>query len=75
MGYYQDDFVVWDFCIYFFSYRAREAIMSNESFEQQTVLQRLLDDINLMMCLCLVFPTVFYVLWGVMEVATIPVGK
>ena len=49
--------------------------MSNESFVQQTVLQRILDDINLMMCLCLVMPTVFYTLWGVMEVANMPVGK
>lgn len=49
--------------------------MSNEPFEQQTVLQRILDDINLIMCLCLVIPTVFYMLWGVMEVATIPLGK
>lgn len=49
--------------------------MSNEPIEQQTVLQRILDDINLIMCLCLVMPTVFYTLWGVMEVATIPIGK
>lgn len=49
--------------------------MSNEPFEQQTVLQRILDDINFMMMLGLVMPTVFYVLWGVMEVATIPLGN
>ena len=49
--------------------------MSNEPFEQQTVLQRILDDINFIMCLGLVIPTVFYMLWGVMEVVTIPLGK
>lgn len=40
-----------------------------------TVLQRILDDINFVMMLGLVVPTVFYVLWGVMEVANIPLGK
>ena len=49
--------------------------MSNEANAPQTVLQRILDDVNLIMCLGLVIPTVFYMLWGVMEVATIPLGK
>ena len=48
--------------------------MSGE-IQEQTVLRRILDDINLMMCLCLVMPTVFYVMWGVMEVANMPIGK
>ncbi len=40
-----------------------------------TVLQRILDDINFVLMLGLVVPTVFYVLWGVMEVVTIPLAK
>ncbi len=49
--------------------------MSNEPIEQQTVLQRVLDDINFIMMLGLVVPTVFYTLWGVMEVASIPLAR
>ena len=49
--------------------------MSNEENVTPTVLQRILDDINFMMLLGLVVPTVFYTLWGVMEVVTIPLGN
>jgi len=40
-----------------------------------TVLQRVLDDQNFILMLGLVVPTVFYTLWGVMEVVTIPLAK
>ena len=49
--------------------------MSNEPIERQTVLQRILDDINFVLMLGLVVPTVFYTLWGVMEVVTIPMAR
>lgn len=49
--------------------------MSNEPVEKQTILQRILDDINFVLMLGLVVPTVFYTLWGVMEVVTIPMIK
>ncbi len=49
--------------------------MSNEENFRPTVLQRILDDINFVMMLGLVVPTVFYTLWGVMEVVTIPMAK
>ena len=49
--------------------------MSNEENVTPTVLQRILDDINFMLVLGLVVPTVFYTLWGVMEVVTIPLGN
>lgn len=49
--------------------------MSNEPVEQQTVLQRVLDDINFILMLGLVVPTVFYTLWGVMEVASLPMAR
>ena len=35
--------------------------------------QRLLDNPFLLLFLGIVFPTVFYILWGIMEIATIPV--
>ncbi len=49
--------------------------MSNEEKVTPTVLQRILDDINFVMMLGLVVPTVFYTLWGVMETVTIPLTK
>jgi len=36
--------------------------------------QRLLDNHFLLLFLGIVFPTVFYILWGIMEIATIPVA-
>ncbi len=36
------------------------------------VMQRILDDQFFLVMLGLVVPTVFYTLWGVMEVVTIP---
>jgi hypothetical protein len=36
--------------------------------------QRVLDNPFLLLFLGIVVPTVFYVLWGVMEIATIPIA-
>ena len=38
------------------------------------VMQRILDDQFFLVMLGLVVPTVFYTLWGVMEVVTIPLA-
>jgi len=40
-----------------------------------TVLQRVLDDNSLLLFLCITVPTVFYLLWGIMEVLSIPLQK
>lgn len=50
--------------------------MENQN-ENQTVsvLQQILDNPFLLLFLGVVMPTVFYILWGVMEIATIPVGR
>lgn len=48
---------------------------ANEAKKPMTVLQRVLDDQNFMLMLGLVMPTVFYTLWGVMEVVTIPLAQ
>jgi len=40
-----------------------------------TVLQRVLDDNSLLLFLCITVPTVFYILWGIMEVLSIPLHK
>ena len=39
------------------------------------VMQRILDNPFLLLFLGITIPTVLYVVWGVMEVASIPIGK
>jgi hypothetical protein len=39
------------------------------------VMQRVLDNPFLLLFLGVVFPTVFYILWGIMEIVQIPVAK
>ncbi len=38
-------------------------------------MQRVLDNHFLLLFIGVVMPTVFYILWGVMEIATIPVAN
>ena len=39
------------------------------------VMQRVLDNPFLLLFLGVTMPTVFYILWGVMEIVTIPLAK
>lgn len=39
------------------------------------VMQRVLDNPFLLLFLGVVVPTVFYILWGIMEVVSIPLAK
>ena len=43
--------------------------------ERVPMMQRVLDNPFLLLFIGVVFPTVFYVIWGVMEVASIPIAK
>jgi hypothetical protein len=43
--------------------------------ERIPVMQRVLDNPFLLLFLGVVMPTVFYILWGVMEIITIPIAK
>lgn len=47
----------------------------SETPERIPFMQRVLDDPFLLLFLGVVIPTVFYILWGVMEVASIPIAK
>lgn len=38
------------------------------------VMQRLLDNPFLLLFLGVVIPTVFYIIWGIMEIVTIPIA-
>ena len=47
----------------------------NPETEQVPVMQRVLDNPFLLLFLGVVVPTVFYILWGIMEVVSIPLAK
>ncbi len=46
-----------------------------EKAEAIPAMQRILDNPFLLLFLGVVIPTVFYILWGIMEVVTIPLAK
>jgi hypothetical protein len=43
--------------------------------ERVPVMQQLLDNPFLLLFLGIAMPTVLYILWGVMEIVTIPIAK
>lgn len=43
--------------------------------EKLTILQHIADNPFLMLFAGVAMPTVFYIVWGVMEIATIPMAK
>jgi hypothetical protein len=43
--------------------------------EPVPVMQRILDNPFLLLFLGVVIPTVFYILWGVMEIVSIPIAQ
>jgi hypothetical protein len=59
--------------------RAREEPAMNDetsaSEEGIPVMQQILDNPFLLLFLGIAVPTVFYIVWGVMEIVTIPVAK
>ena len=51
------------------------ADQSNQNEADIPVMQKVLDNPFLLLFLGVVMPTVFYILWGVMEIVTIPLAK
>ena len=51
--------------------------MSAESSEEERVptMQRILDNPFLLLFLGVVIPTVFYIIWGVIEIIQIPIAQ
>ncbi len=45
-----------------------------ESPEQIPAMQRILDNPFILLFIGVVFPAVFYIIWGVMEIVTIPIA-
>jgi len=48
---------------------------SGENEEKIPVMQQILDNPFLLLFLGVTIPTVFYVIWGVMEIVAIPIAK
>jgi hypothetical protein len=48
---------------------------STEKSERIPIMQRILDNPFLLLFLGVAMPTVLYILWGVMEVASVPLAK
>ncbi|MGE0753075.1 MAG: hypothetical protein AB7K64_21100 [Variibacter sp.] len=46
-----------------------------EDDEPMPFMQRVLDDPFLLLFIGMTIPTILYLVWGVMEIATVPVGK
>jgi len=51
------------------------ADQTNQDEADIPVMQKVLDNPFLLLFLGVVMPTVFYILWGVMEIVTIPIAK
>lgn len=45
------------------------------SYERVPVMQRIIDNPFLLLFIGVVFPAVFYIIWGIMELVTIPIAK
>jgi len=43
--------------------------------ERVPVMQRILDNPFILLFLGVVLPTVFYIVWGIMEIISIPIAK
>ncbi len=48
---------------------------TGSSSERVPVMQRILDNPFILLFIGVVFPTVFYIVWGVMELISIPLSK
>jgi hypothetical protein len=55
--------------------QSTEGPQSSGEEERIPFMQRLLDNPFLLLFLGVVIPTVFYILWGVMEIVQIPIAK
>jgi hypothetical protein len=48
---------------------------SSENQEKIPVMQQILDNPFLLLFIGVTIPTIFYVIWGVMEIVAIPIAK
>ena len=43
--------------------------------ERVPVMQKIMDNPFILLFIGVVFPAVFYIIWGIMEIVTIPIAK
>ena len=48
---------------------------NHQEAERVPVMQKILDNPFILLFIGVVFPTVFYIIWGIMEIVTIPIAK
>ena len=48
---------------------------NQEEAARVPVMQKILDNPFILLFIGVVFPTVFYIIWGIMEIVTIPIAK
>jgi hypothetical protein len=51
-----------------------QEVTDTEDNERVPVMQRIIDNPFLLLFIGVVVPTVFYVIWGIMEIITIPMA-
>lgn len=52
-----------------------QEISQNTVEERVPVMQKIIDNPFLLLFIGVVFPAVFYIIWGIMELVTIPIAK
>jgi hypothetical protein len=52
-----------------------EETVATQENERIPVMQKILDNPFLLLFIGVVVPTVFYTIWGIMEIITIPIAK
>ena len=57
------------------SSKMNQETLGEPASERVPVMQKILDNPFLLLFLGVVFPAVFYIIWGVMEIVTIPLAK
>jgi hypothetical protein len=53
----------------------QETPATPQQTERVPIMQRILDNPFLLLFIGVVFPTVFYILWGIMELVSIPIAN
>ena len=48
---------------------------TEQEIERVPIMQRIIDNPFLLLFIGVVFPTVFYVIWGIMELVSIPIAN
>ena len=52
-----------------------QEIPGSQDSERIPVMQRIIDNPFILLFIGVVFPAVFYVIWGIMELVTIPLAR